>query len=106
MKLRNVIGGALLALGALALPAAVYADKVEIEINAAPPPPVKVEVAPPAPRAGFIYEPGHYNWDGQKYTWQDSRFIPERQGLVYEPSTLEKRGDVWIYKEGGWQEKK
>ena len=103
MKLRNAVGTGLV-IGALALP--VYAADVEVQINAAPPPPVKVEVSPPAPRTGYIYEPGHYNWDGQKYQWQDSRYIEARPGRTYTPTTVEKKGDVWIYKKGGWDDGK
>jgi len=106
MKLRNSIGCTLLALGAIALPTVAYADKVEVEINAAPPPPptVNVEVKP-APRAGQVYVPGHYEYESSRYVWRDPQYIPERQGYKYEFSTIEQKGDKWVYRSGEWIQK-
>lgn len=104
MKLNNVVGAALLAVGAVALPiSGQAASVVELEISKAPPPPIKVEVAP-APREGFIYEPGHYSWDGQKYNWVDSQFIKQREGHTYTPYVLEQRGEKWRFKAGHWDD--
>jgi len=106
MKLRNAIGSTFLALGAIALPAVSYADKVEVEINTAPPPAptVNVEVKP-APPAGQVYVPGHYEYDSSKYVWKDPTYLPEREGYKYEFSTIEKKGDKWVYRSGEYIQK-
>jgi YXWGXW repeat-containing protein len=31
-----------------------------------PPPPVRVEVAPP-PRVGYVWAPGYWSWDGHRH---------------------------------------
>ena len=106
MKLRNAIGATLFA-GALALPAVGYGQqRVEIEVNSAPPPPptVSVEVKP-QPRAGHVFVPGHYEYESSKYVWKDPAFVPEKQGHKYEFSTIEKKGDKWVYRSGEWVQK-
>jgi hypothetical protein len=105
MKLRTVFAGVLLALGAAAVPTLAQARIVEFDVTVAPPPPpVVVEVAPPAPRAGFIYEPGHYAYDGQRFVWVEPQFIKEREGHVYTPYMLERRGEKWHFRGGHWDD--
>jgi hypothetical protein len=106
MKLRIAIGSTLVA-GALALPAASFAQqRVEIEVNTPPPPPptVNVEVKP-SPRPGHVYVPGHYEYESSKYVWKDPDYLPEKQGYKYEFSTIEKKGDKWVYRSGEWVQK-
>ena len=105
MNLRNTIGGTLLAIGALALPTLSHAAKnVDIEISTAPPPPVSLEVAPPEPRTGYIYERGHYAYNDGKYVWEEPRYIREREGHHWVPYELEKRGEHWHYRAGHWDD--
>jgi hypothetical protein len=35
-----------------------------------PPPPPETETAPPAPSPTFVWEPGHWYWNGVQYLWQ------------------------------------
>jgi hypothetical protein len=104
MKLYSVVAGASLVLGALALPGIGQARVVDVEISTAPPPPFLVETTPPGPREGFIYEPAHYAWDGQKFIWVDAQFIKTREGHTYTPYVLERRGDRWHYRSGHWDD--
>ncbi len=105
MKLRTVVAGVLLALGAVALPTIGQARVVDVEIIQSPPPtPLMVEVPAPAPREGFIYEPAHYAWDGQKFIWVDAQFIRTREGHTYTPYVLERRGDRWHFRGGHWDD--
>ena len=101
MKIRNTVGGVAMALGLLGTAAIGYAAPVEIEIRAAPPAD-RVEVVP-APRAGFIYEKGHYVYEADKYVWREGQFIKERQGEKYTPFVFEKRGDLYYYRPGYWE---
>src|SRR5258707_228360 len=104
MKLYSVVAGASLALGAIALPTIGQAKVIELEITTAPPPPFMVEVTPPQPREGFIYEPGHYSWDGSRYVWIDAQYVRQREGHIYTPSVVEQRGGKWIYAPGHWED--
>jgi len=100
MKTRKTIGGLVLALGfagtATLAAAASSSEEIELQI---PPPPERVEVIP-APREGYIYERGHYDWDGDRYVWREGRFIANRDGHVYTPHVLEHRGETWYYRRG------
>lgn len=93
-----------MALGFFGVAATANADRiVEFELVTPPPTPVQVETVPP-PRAGYIYEPGHYVSDGNHYTWVEGRFIREREGHRWEPYVLERRGDHWYYRSGHWDD--
>src|SRR5215831_2928450 len=78
------------------------ARTVEVEIGSAPPA-ARVEVVP-APRAGYIYERGHYAWDGHAYVWTEGRFIAERPGHVYRQPLIEHRGEHYVFRSGHWDD--
>jgi hypothetical protein len=100
--MRRNIGAVALALGVQGTSTLAIAAVDEIEIRTAPPPD-RVEIVP-APRPGFIYEKGHYAWDGRQYVWTEGRFIKEREGHKYTPYAFEKRGEVWYYRPGFWDD--
>ncbi|HEY2404211.1 MAG TPA: YXWGXW repeat-containing protein, partial [Steroidobacteraceae bacterium] len=56
---------------------------VGIDINIAPPAPRVVEAPPP--RAGFVWAPGYYRWDGHRHVWVDGRWMHERRGSHWVP---------------------
>jgi hypothetical protein len=78
------------------------ARSVEVEINTAPPAD-RVEVVP-APRPGYVYERGHYAWDGHAYVWTEGRFIEERPGHVYTQPMIEHRGEHFVFRKGHWDD--
>ena len=101
MKLHTSIGVTLLALGTV-VPTAANAARLEVEITTAPPAPPTAVIVTPAPRAGHVYVPGHYVYETQKYVWKEPAYVVERPGFKYEFSTIEKRGDKWVYRAGDW----
>jgi hypothetical protein len=101
MKIRNTVGTLALAAGLLGTATVGIAAPVEIEIRTAPPAD-RVEVVP-APRPGFVFEKGHYQYDGEKYVWQEGQFFKEREGQKYIPYAFEKRGDLYYYRPGYWE---
>jgi len=40
-----------------------------VDVDVAPPPPRVVEY--PAPRAGFVWAPGYWNWNGHEHVWAE-----------------------------------
>jgi hypothetical protein len=46
------------------------------------PPPLRAEDIP-APREGYLWAPGYWNYDGTTYVWVDGRFLPDQAGAVY-----------------------
>jgi hypothetical protein len=96
-------GALALALGTLGFGTAAQAEhSIDVQIGVAPPA-ERVEVVP-APRPGYIYERGHYAWDGNRYVWTEGEFIREREGHHYHPYVLEKHGEGWHYRAGHWDD--
>jgi YXWGXW repeat-containing protein len=102
MRIRSVVAGVALSLAMLGIGGAVQARDIAVEIGVAPPP-ERVEVVP-APRPGYIYERGHYTWDGRAYVWSEGRFIEERPGHVYAPPVIEHRGEHYYFRSGHWDD--
>ena len=97
MKTRIVV--AALAFGALAAPVASDA-KTYVTIDVAPPPP-RVEVIP-APRVGYVWAPGYWNWSGHRHVWVNGRYVKGRHGYHYAPNTWVQRDGRWHMETGGW----
>src|ERR1700749_4789870 len=77
---------------AMVTPAAAQGD---LNVSIGVPPPAPVYEAVPAPRAGFVWAPGFWRWDGGRHVWAPGRWIAERPGYHWVP-------DRWAHVEGGW----
>ena len=102
MKLAKRIGVLAVVIGLSGIATIATAAVTEIEIRTAPPPD-RVENLPP-PREGYLYEQGHYTYDGRQYVWSDGQFLKHREGHTYTPYALERRGDTWYYRPGYWDD--
>lgn len=90
---------ALLSLGALAAPATALAD-VAVSVQFGPPAPVYERV--PAPRRGYVWAPGHYEFRHGRYAWTGGRWVGARPGYAYQaPAWVERRGR-WYYSDARW----
>ena len=90
---------ATLAIGA-ALPASARTS-VDFYVNVAPPAPV-VEYAP-APRPGFVWVPGFWEWRRHRHVWVGGHWERVRPGYYYAPARWVQHGDRWAYSGGGWR---
>jgi hypothetical protein len=99
MSVRTRIVVAALALGAIAIPLASDA-RVFVDIDVAPPAP-RVEVVPAA-RAGWVWAPGYWNWQGRRHVWVTGHWIREHRGYRYVPQTWVQRDGRWHFETGGW----
>jgi hypothetical protein len=94
--------GALIAAGSLVamLPGTATAQTGVI-VQTAPPPPIHEVV--PAPRSGYIWAPGHYQWRGDQYVWMRGHWMPERYGYAYrEPRWVQRGNSEWYLIGGDW----
>jgi hypothetical protein len=99
MDMRKIVVALLIAVGAAgAVPAAQAAVNVGVVI--APPAP-RVEVAP-APRHGYAWAPGYWQWNGHKHVWHDGYWVRARPGYHWYAHNWEHRGDRYYYNEGHW----
>jgi hypothetical protein len=78
-------------------PAAYYG----VEVDVAPPPPPAVEIPPP--RAGFVWAPGYYNWNGHQHVWVEGRFIAGRPGYHWAPDHWEQHNGRYRFAKGHWE---
>ena len=99
---RVLVAVAAIALGAAAfLPTQALAEVgVNIVIGNAPPP-VRYEVVP-APRRGYEWAPGYWNWSGRRHEWSQGHWEQSRPGYVYQRSEWRQDGDRWQLNRGGW----
>jgi len=102
MMMRKLIAGSLLAatLGGLAL-AAQARTSVDFYVNFAPPPAYYEPV--PAPRPGFVWVPGYWDWRAARYHWVTGHWVRARPSYVYSAPRYYQSGGRWYATHGGWR---
>jgi hypothetical protein len=101
MLMRKLLVGTLLAasLGGMALPASAKTD-VDIILNFGPPA-VRYEVVP-APRRGYVWAPGYWDYRGRHHVWVKGHWIRERPGYYWHPHRWVERDGHWVLRRGEW----
>ncbi len=72
----------------------------EIYVNIAPPA-ARYEVVP-APRVGYVWVPGYWDWRGNKHIWARGHWERERHGFYYHPHRWVERDGRWALEKGRW----
>ncbi|MBV9106871.1 MAG: YXWGXW repeat-containing protein [Verrucomicrobia bacterium] len=68
------------------------------------PPPVRVETAPPPPGHYYVWDPGHWKWDGRRYVWVPGHYIHNPHHYVkWIPGHWVERHGGWYWVEGHWR---
>ncbi|HET9577526.1 MAG TPA: hypothetical protein VFP44_06835 [Usitatibacter sp.] len=102
MLMRKLLLGSMaVATLGLALPAAAHSN-VDLYLNFGPPPPPVVEYVP-APRVGWVWVPGVWEWRGHRHHWARGHWERARHGYSYAPARWARYGDRWGYHRGGWR---
>ncbi|AIO69216.1 YXWGXW repeat-containing protein [Burkholderia oklahomensis] len=78
---------------------AAFAQAV-IVAPCAPPAP-RIEVVP-APRAGFAWDQGHWQWRYGRYAWIPGHWQPVRVGYRWVPGHWVAYGPNWQWVPGHW----
>lgn len=65
------------------------------------PPPVRYERRPP-PRAGYVWAPGYWRWNGRGHVWAGGYWVRGRPGHVYRPAYWNHGRDGWRFRNGYW----
>jgi hypothetical protein len=69
-----------------------------------PIPPPRFESTPPPPPGRYIWQPGHWVWNGRAYVWAPGRYIPHRTYYrEYIPGHWEMRGGGWTWMPPHWR---
>ncbi len=74
---------------------------VGIDINIAPPAP-QVEVVP-APRVGYVWAPGYWDYRPGGHVWVAGRWVGARRGYHWVPDRWDPRGPRWHRVPGHWE---
>ena len=74
--------------------------ETEVIIREAPPP-MRVE-AEPMGRPGYVWDRGHWRWEGRGYVWFPGHWQPVIRNARWEPGHWEPRGPNWRWVEGHW----
>ncbi|WP_431274307.1 YXWGXW repeat-containing protein [Variovorax ureilyticus] len=84
---------------AMVAPTAAQAQAV-ISVQVGPPP-VRHEPVPP-PRPGYVWAPGHYEWNGHRYVWYRGDWMRGRPGYAYRAPEWREHNGRWDYQSGRW----
>ena len=64
-------------------------------------PPSRVELV--APRAGYVWAPGYWEWYGRSYHWATGSYIYERRHAHWVADQWVQEGGRWHYLRGRWE---
>jgi hypothetical protein len=87
--------------GGMMICASLAVAAADITIDVAPPAP-RIEVVP-APRAGYVWAPGHWEWNGRFHSWVAGSWIVAHGNYHWAPARWEQVGQRWHYVQGEWQ---
>jgi hypothetical protein len=93
MKRTLTLAALIVAAAAAAPLPSLAASHVGLYIGVAPPAPMVERI--PAPRAGYVWAPGYWAWNGHRHTWAPGYWVAERPGYAYS-------APVWYQDNGGW----
>ncbi len=99
MSKHHWISGALVASMLGIIPASAAAA-FGVSVEVAPPPPRHEAV--PAPRIGFVWSPGYWDWGHGRYSWTRGHWEHEHHGMHWHPNRWEQREGRWVLERGGW----
>ena len=102
MKNQNLLWRALFgiaAIGALYSSTAAARTYVDVDIGIAPPPPRYEHIDH---RAGYVWVPGYWAWNGHRHYWVNGYSVRQRHGYAYRPARWDRDGNHWRFRNGGW----
>lgn len=99
--MRKLIAGSLIAaaLGSVAMPAAAHSE-VDFFVGVAPPAP-RYEFVP-APRVGWVWAPGYWEWRHHRHVWIAGHWVRAWPGYAYAPSRWVEREGRYYYGPPAW----
>jgi len=95
---RKVLFAAMVASTLSAFPLVASAERVVIETA---PPPAREEVVP-APRHGYVWAPGYWEWRHGHHVWVKGHWERERHGMYWHPSRWVQRDGKYEFEKGRW----
>lgn len=92
----------LIALGAATtMPLAAVAQSDYSVVIRSAPPAARYEVVPAA-RAGYVWAPGFWNWNGRRHEWTAGHWERSRAGYAWRPAEWRRNDRGYGLQQGGW----
>ena len=90
--------------GLLCLAAGAMGEPITALAGAAPEvaPPAPRDERAPAPRDGYVWAPGYWEWNGSAYSWVSGRFVYAHRGAHWVPDRWDQVGSQWQHVNGHW----
>lgn len=85
---------------ALAAGGSAFAQ-ISFNIVVAPPAPV-YEVAPTM-QPGYVWAPGYWAWNNNRYVWVRGRTVMQRDGYNWAPDRWVQQGGSYVRQPGHWE---
>lgn len=84
------------------------ANKVTIEVSAAPPPEKieKADARPASPGYGYIWVNGYWDYLDGNYVWRSGRWTQARQDYEYIRARYEYDGKTWLFHRPHWKRRR
>jgi len=84
-------------------PSASAQPSTVIIAPSAPPAP-RVETVPPPPSTVMTWHPGHWNWNGAAWAWEEGHYVQRPQpAAVWEPGHWAERDGGYVWVDGRWR---
>ena len=75
-----------------------------VYVDVAPPAPRYEAV--PAPRAGYVWAPGYWDYASGHYHWVGGHWIHEHHGQYWHPDRWEQQNGKWMLQRGSWNKER
>jgi hypothetical protein len=99
-----IIAAVLISAASTAPLQAVAQVSISVNIGTEPPPPRYERI--PAPRHGYVWAPGYWDWNGHAHAWREGHWERARSGYVYERPEWRQDNGQWRLNKGGWKREK
>lgn len=97
--IKKILLGTMVA-ASLGIASAPAVEARDIYVQVAPPAP-RVEVVP-APRKGYLWTPGYWDYRGNRHVWVNGSYVRERRGYHYAAPGWHERDGRWVLNRGSW----
>ena len=67
------------------------------------PPAPQTEIPPPAPTPSYVWEAGHWAWNGLQYIWQPGKYVEKPTvSATFVSGHWEEHPNGWFWVQGHW----
>jgi hypothetical protein len=102
MIMKKVLVSALFAAGTIAAVATPTASMAQVEFNLTFGPPAAIYEPIPEARRGYVWQAGHWNWNGNRHVWNAGSWQASRPGYSYNAPRWVENNGRWSYQASRW----